>query len=134
MKASKKKMIRIVRDGKLHIMRCFYAGCGIYGYGTYTDVNKNVAEYYAYKSGNGKIMEMLLNDDARVVDFVEIFTEYEKTGIPKIIGEKPEAYQDILGNLGTYASVKGYDAILLNGFQKKNYVVILNRGKVIIKE
>ncbi len=115
-------------------MRCFYAGCGIYGYGTYTDVNKNVAEYYAYKSGNGKIMEMLLNDDARVVDFVEIFTEYEKTGIPKIIGEKPEAYQDILGNLGTYASVKGYDAILLNGFQKKNYVVILNRGKVIIKE
>lgn len=81
-----------------------------------------------------KIMEMILSDDAKTVDFLEILEEYEKTGIPRIIGEKPEAYQDILGNLGTYASIKGYDAILLNGFQNKNHVVILNRGKVIVKE
>ena len=115
----------------------FYCGRGIYGYGTYTDTNKAVANYYAYDSGitdNGKVMEMILTDDAKIVDYLEIFTEYEKTGIPKIVGEKPESYQDVLDNVGAYASIKGYDAISLNGFQNKNHVVILNRGKVIVKE
>lgn len=115
----------------------FYCGRGIYGYGTYTDTNKAVANYYAYDSGitdNGEVMEMILSDDAKVVDYLEIFTEYEKTGIPQIVGEKPESYQDVLDNVGAYASIKGYDAISLNGFQNKNHVVILNRGKVIVKE
>lgn len=112
----------------------FFAGRGIYGCGTYTDINRNVAEYYMTKGGNGKILEMILSDDARKVDFREIFTEYEKTGIHKIKDKNPEAYQHILKNLGTYASIKGYDAILLNGFQNKYHVVILNRGKVIVKE
>ncbi|MGI5948484.1 MAG: phage minor capsid protein [Lachnospiraceae bacterium] len=115
----------------------FYCGRGIYGYGTYTDTNKAVANYYAYDSGitqNGEVMEMILMDDAKVVDYLEIFKEYEKTGIPQIVGEKPESYQDVLDNVGAYASIKGYDAISLNGFQNKNHVVILNRGKVVVKE
>ena len=111
----------------------FYASRGIYGNGTYTDTERRVAEYYAYENGAGEIMEMLLAEDARTVDFCEIYSEYEKTGIPKIKGEKPEAFQDILADVGAYAAIKGYDAILLNGFQNKNHVVILNREKVIIK-
>lgn len=125
--ASAKEMVDEFKHGK------FYAGRGIYGYGTYTDTDKRVAEYYA-SYGKGEIMEMILADDARTVDYKKIFTEYEKTGIPRIIGNKPEAYQDVLDNVGSYAAIKGYDAILLNGFQNKQHVVILNRGKVIVKE
>ena len=43
-------------------------------------------------------------------------------------------YEELLNNLGAYASIKGYDAIALNGFQGKTHVLILNRGKVIVKE
>lgn len=124
-------MVEQFKNGK------FYCGRGIYGYGTYTDTKKTVANYYAHDSGitqNGEVMEMVLSDDAKVVDYLEIFTEYEKLGIYKIIGEKPESYQDVLDNVGAYASIKGYDAISLNGFQNKNHVIILNRGKVIVKE
>ena len=87
---SAKDMVEAFKYGKM------YAGRGVYGYGTYADKDRKVAELYA--------------------------------------GNKPEAYQDILGNVGAYAAVKGYDAILLNGFQNKQHVVILNRGKVIVKE
>lgn len=125
---SAKDMVEAFKYGKM------YAGRGVYGYGTYADKDRKVAELYAGKDDSGRIIEMLLTDDVKTVDFVEIFTEYEKTGIPKIVGNKPEAYQDILGNVGAYAAVKGYDAILLNGFQNKQHVVILNRGKVIVKE
>lgn len=124
------EMVNAFKYGKL------YAGKGIYGNGTYTDTDKRVAGYYAYDVGvgSGQIMEMLLSDDARTVDFMEVYKEFEQTGIPKM-GRKPtEAYQDIIENVGNYASIKGYDAIFLNGFQNKNHVVILNRGKVIIKE
>lgn len=125
---SAKDMVEAFKYGKM------YAGRGVYGYGTYADKDRKVAELYAGKDDSGRIIEMLLTDDVKTVDFVEIFTEYEKTGIPKIVGNKPETYQDILGNVGAYAAVKGYDAILLNGFQNKQHVVILNRGKVIVKE
>ena len=115
----------------------FYCGRGVYGNGTYADYDKRVATYYAYDSGitdNGEIMEMLLKDDAKTISFEDIYAEYEKTGIYKITADKREAYQDIIGDVGTYAAIKGYDAILLNGFQNKNHIVILNRGKVIVKE
>lgn len=115
----------------------FYCGRGVYGNGTYANYDKTVATYYAYDSGdtnNGEIMEMLLNDDAKTITFEEIFAEYEKTDIYKITASKREAYQDIIGDVGTYAAIKGYDAIILDGFQNKNHVVILNRGKVIVKE
>lgn len=115
----------------------FFCGRGIYGNGTYVDVDKKIAEYYAYNSGNthkGEIMEMLLDESAKIADFKSIFKEFEKTGIPKIIGVPKEAYQEVIRDVGTYAAIKGYDAIALNGFQNKNHFVILNRGKVIIKE
>lgn len=115
----------------------FYSGRGVYGNGTYVDINESVAKYYAYDSGetqNGEIMQMILADDAKIIPFLDIFTEYEKTGIPKIIGSKREAYQEVIGNVGAYAAMKGYDAIALDGWQNKQHIVILNRTKVIVKE
>lgn len=115
----------------------FYCGRGVYGNGTYADYDEKVAMYYAYDSGdtsNGEIMEMLLSDDVKTVSFLDIYAEYKKTGIPKLIAHKRETFQDIIGNVGTYAAIKGYDAILLDGFENKYHVVILNRSKVIVKE
>ena len=125
---SAKEMVEQFKDGK------FYCGRGIYGNGTYTDTDKTVADYYASGSKDGKVMEMVLADNAKTISFTDIYTEYEKTGIPMIIGDAPEAYQDVIRDVGTYASIKGYDAITLDGFQGTNHVVILNRGKVIVKE
>ena len=115
----------------------FYCGRGVYGNGTYTDYDEKVARYYAYDSGitsNGQIMEMLLSDDAKTISFLDIYAEYEKTGIPKLTANKRETFQDVIGDVGVYAAIKGYDAILLDGFQNKHHVVILNRSKIIVKE
>ena len=115
----------------------FYCGRGVYGNGTYTDYDEKVAQYYAYDSGitsNGQVMEMLFSDDAKTISFLDIYTEYEKTGIHKLTANKREAFQDVIGDVGVYVAIKGYDAILLDGFQNKNHVVILNRSKIIVKE
>lgn len=115
----------------------FYSGRGVYGNGTYADIDKSVAEYYAYKLGrlgHGDILEMLLMNEAKTVSFRDIYKEWEKLGIYKIPENKREVYQQVIGNVGAYASIKGYDAITFDGWQKKNYVIILNRTKVIVKE
>ncbi len=128
---SAKEMVEQFKTGS------FYCGRGIYGNGTYADFDEKVAMYYAYDSGitsNGEIMEMLLLDDAKTISFPDIYLEYEKTGIPGLTANKREAFQDVIGDVGVYAAIKGYDAILLDGFQNKHHVVILNRSKVIVKE
>lgn len=114
----------------------FYAGRGVYGNGTYTDSNIEVAKIYTRNSESGKIMEMYLDKDAKIADYKELFIEYEKTGIPAKMAQFKELkdHEELLNNLGAYASIKGYDAIALNGFQGKTHVLILNRGKVIVKE
>lgn len=118
----------------------FFAGSGAYGNGSYADPEKREAEYYAYDTadGNGKIMKMILKDNAKVVSYMDILTEYDKTGIKReiILKKKREVeeYKNILGDVANYASIKGYDAIALNGFHGKEHYVILNRGKVIIEK
>lgn len=81
-------------------------------------------------------MEMYLDKDAKIADYKKLFLEYEKTGITAKLAQFKELkdYEQLLNNLGAYASIKGYNAIALNGFQGKIHVLILNRGKVIVKE
>ena len=110
----------------------FFCGRGIYGNGTYCTASKDIAEQYA-RSSDSVIMEMFLSDEAKVADFKTIFKEFEKTGIPKMIGHT-EAYQEVIADVGTFAAIKGYDAIALNGFKDLDYIVLLNRGKAIVKE
>lgn len=118
----------------------FFAGSGAYGNGSYADPEKREAEYYAYDTadGNGKIMKMILKDNAKVASYMDILTEYDKTGIRReiILKKKSEIeeYKRVLGDVANYASIKGYDAIALNGFHGKEHYVILNRGKVIIEK
>lgn len=114
----------------------FYAGKGAYGCGTYVCVRKDVAERYANRRGSGIVLEMILADDAKIVDYAEIFKEYDETfGIKRIPLFKRAFWQRILGDVGKYAALKGYDAIAVNEFQLgHDYIVILNRGKLIVKE
>ena len=111
----------------------FFAGRGVYGYGTYFSIHENIAEEYS--DGNqANIIEAVLADDARVVTFKEIFEEFDETRIPRIAYDDLEAWQEVVRNVGSYAAVKGYDAIDLAGWEGQNHFVILNRGKLIVKE
>ncbi len=118
----------------------FFAGRVLYGNGTYADPSKKEAEYYAFDTGdgNGEIMKMILKDNVKVVSYMDILTEYDKTGIKReiILKKKSEIeeYKNVLGDVANYASIKGYDVIALNGFHDKEHYVILNRGKVIIEK
>lgn len=116
----------------------FYCGKGVYGFGTYTDKDIKVAKLYAYENdkddSKGAIIEMMLSDDAKIVPFAKIFQEYEKIGIQKISPSNIETFHKFLKDVGKYASIKGYDAISLDGFNNKTHVVILNRSKLIVKE
>ncbi len=109
-------------------------GGAIAGNGVYFTATKSIADNSEYAGSDGMVIQMILSDDARVADYLEIATEFEKTGIPQIIGTLSEDYQFIIRDLGQYAAVKGYDAIALNGFNNHDYVVLLNREKAIIKE
>lgn len=108
------------------------SGGAVYGNGVYFTATESIASGSEYSGIDGVVFEMIIKKDAKIADYKKILTEYIETGIPKVIGEK-EDYQQILGDIGQYAAVKGYDAIALNGFQNHDYVVLLNRGKAVVK-
>ena len=109
------------------------SGGAVYGNGVYFTATESIASG-EYAGQGGKIIEAILTEDAKVADFEELFKEYFDTGLPKIIGLPKEDYQLIIRDVGQYAATKGYDAIALNGYQGKDYTVLLNRAKCIVKE
>ena len=52
----------------------------------------------------------------------------------KILSGSTDNYLSIIGDIGQYAALKGYDAIALNGVHNKDFVILLNRAMAIIKE
>lgn len=109
------------------------SGGAVYGNGVYFTATESIASG-EYTGQGGKIIDAILTEDAKVADFEELFKEYFDTGLPKIIGLPKEDYQLIIRDVGQYAATKGYDAIALNGYQGKDYTVLLNRSKCIVKE
>ena len=109
------------------------SGGAVYGNGVYFTATESIASG-EYAGQGGKIIQAILTEDAKVADFEELFKEYFDTGLPKIIGLPKEDYQFIIRDVGQYAATKGYDAIALNGYQGKDYTVLLNRAKCIVKE
>jgi DNA-binding protein H-NS len=107
-------------------------GGAVYGNGVYFTATESIASG-EYAGQGGKIIEAILTEDAKVADFEELSKEYFDTGLPKIIGLPKENYQLIIRDVGQYAATKGYDAIALNGYQGKDYTVLLNRAKCIVK-
>ncbi len=108
------------------------AGGAVFGNGVYFTETKDIA-LGDYAGLGGALIEAVLDETSRVADYKTVYQEFLDTGIPRIIGEK-EDYQLILGDVGQYAALKGYDAIALNGFLGRDYVVLLNRTKAIVRE
>lgn len=112
-----------------------YAGKSYaYGSGTYFSPNKNEAEKY---NNQGLILKAALDPDAKIVKYKDIIKEYSSTGadVARLKkGDNTEAWEDILSTVSEFASIKGYDAISMDGALGQNHVIILNRGKVIIEK
>ena len=125
---------KIVDEFKYGSLWTGNSGGAVFGNGVYFSETESIARSSEYAGSGGAVIEAILSEDTKVVDYIEIATEFEKTGIPKIIGIPEEEYQCIIRDVGQYAAMKGYDAIALNGFQNCDYIVVLNRTKVIVKE
>ena len=148
------------RNGK------FYSGgqAGhIYGKGTYVgfgELGKNTAYNYSQQAENGQVIEMVLEKNAKTINYYELFKETNKevdefiknhyqeynidsymkliTNLNKI--QKKDEFitryiMNVAHDVGYNASIKGYDAIIANNeLAGQKYIVILNRGKVIVSE
>ena len=109
-----------------------------HGRGVYGAFDEGRARTYA--ENDGTMIEMIMSEDARIADAQTIYKEmydnikaYWEEDCPiehKIFSISSRGEPD----LGSYAALKGYDAISTNGFRGDDYIVILNRTKAIIKE
>lgn len=144
----------------------FYSGgqAGhIYGKGTYTgfsELGKSTAYNYANQQQNGRVIEMVLDSNSKIINYYDLLKEvnaevdefikdnYKKYGIDNYmklitnlnkISDEDEFMTkyilNIMHDVGYNASIKGYDAIIAdNELANQKYIVILNRGKVIVSE
>ena len=133
-------------------------GTGVYD--AYGIDSTNIKQNYASNSGttSGQVLEMTLSQDAKVIDYKTVsseqakvldimarkFTKYDSAivdfdtlcvNLDKItdVNAKNEAkfITNVLSDVGYYAALKGYDAIVDT---EKGYFNILNRTKVYVKD
>jgi len=101
-----------------------YAGFGIYGNGSYSTPDKNVAS--GYSGYGGHIMEMQMDPKAKTIDYKAL-----KTMMRAELGAASSANARAYGDPGVFAAAKGYDVISVptreNGMRMP-YYVILNRA------
>ena len=78
---------------------------------------------------------MILSPDAKRISFKDIIEQWENSGVHTKKVEDRTIFEDFIGDVGNFAALKGYDAIDVDSFQKgHDYVVILNRGALIVKK
>lgn len=117
----------------------FYGGrASIYGTGIYTiiDNDSEIAQKYASDGGTnncGIVIESTIQPDTKIIKYTEIepirniiFDKFKK-----IYKSGAESFLAVLEDDGAFASILGYDAILVN---EKKYLVILNRTKMIVND
>ena len=127
-----KSALEIVEEFKSGDLWTGNSGQAVFGNGVYFTATEDIAKL-DYAGNDGKIIKMILKENAKIADYKTIFSEFFETGIPNMIGMPNEDYQVIIRDVGQYAALKGYDAIALNGFQNKDYVLLLNRTKCIVE-
>lgn len=115
----------------------------IYGRGTYTTPVLDVAEAYAIngKTGKGEVMKMILKPDAKIVTYEDIMQEMDRERIKFVkkvkmsnLTETEKYSLKILQDPGTFAAIKGYDAINLDGYHSEYHYVIQDRSKLIVSK
>lgn len=117
----------------------FYGGrASIYGTGIYTVVGENlsVASKYASDGGTnncGIVIESKLQKDSKIIKSSEIseIRNFIFKNIRKMYKQGTENFLSILEDDGALAAIIGYDVIYV---EEKNYMVVLNREKMIIND
>lgn len=112
----------------------------IYGTGIYTccGSENSVANDYATDgniNSNGIIIESEISNDMKIESYEHLEQLQEKI-IPilqrkYVDNEEFQQYLDVLSNTGVFSAILGIDAIYV---QEKEYMVILNRGKMIVND
>lgn len=105
-----------------------YTGLGLSGNGTYVayGADKYDAEGYMGADLEGAILRMTLKFEAKVISIQELKSIQEKDAIVQTHSE--------LGELGRYATFKGYDVIDVGASRNApKYMVILNRTAVRVQ-
>lgn len=108
----------------------YYAGTGLTGNGIYISDKKSFASKYA--KNTGKVLEMKLSNDAKVISAYDLIKEREKD-ISNLnpTNEIDRILLRTFKDLGRYAVTKGYDAVRFEGTVE---TLVLNRTKLLIKE
>ena len=115
----------------------FYGGrASIYGTGIYTVIgnDRNVANKYASDGDTndcGIVIESILSKDSKVIEYSKIDCIREKiiNRLRKLYSNEIINFIEILQDDGLFSAILGYDAIFV---EEKNYVVVLNRQKMIV--
>lgn len=109
----------------------------IYGTGIYTIVgSSDVAKDYFSDGGHnncGVIIESRMTNDTKIIETkqLEELKEFLINNLENIYGKTINNYINIIDDNGALAAILGYDAIYA---KEKNYLVILNRTKMIVND
>ncbi len=110
-----------------------YFGKRSYGSGFY--FNPDIAVAKSYSKNDGMIISAILADDAKYITFREINKiAMDIVNSKKYYGSK---LLNIISNnsidVGRLASLLGYDAIIMDGFNGQHHIIVLNRTKLVVK-
>jgi hypothetical protein len=115
----------------------YYPGLGIYGNGTYSAVGslsrvQPVLSHYTVP-GNSEVVRMALNPRAKVVKYGDVESEMRRAGY--VFPDGPHVAKVVGANEGRFASMRGYDAILVeDAYGDISYMVVLNRRAVAMQK
>lgn len=126
----------------------FHPGRGMYGNGTYTSVDRRVAEVYAGfrddpSPSRDNLVRLTIDPRARIVGRDELLLE--RDAYLRTVENDTEA--SILADEGRFAATRGYDVVVVRGHSDGSDVidpatgnddyaqyVILNRGILVVQE
>jgi len=132
----------------------YWAGNGIYGHGTYTDVDTNIAIGYAemkdqaFGYGEGGVVQAMLIPQGtkfapdEVVEQVneEVIKARRKiaktvNGVVEVDVKTYNRFEDTIENdVGRRLAAMGYQAYSVEYFANKSHIVILDRSAVVVAE
>lgn len=107
----------------------FYVSNGVHGSGCYTSASKETASRFAKKGKDTEIMRMVIDKDAKIKTFENIFDRNKQ--LDNDVKSYSGAEKIIVENTGRSLAIKGYDAYYI---KSQNYYVILNRSKIYVEK